>query len=80
MNAAPLTHNVELPVGFHELAGDLWVLRTAGYGFPIVLDGRHEAHLGARGVHVEYFILCGGNKSIGGVSGRKVRILFATRG
>lgn len=52
-----LTHNVELPIGFDELAGDLWILCTACDCLPVVLDGRHKAHLGSSGVHVDYFIL-----------------------
>lgn len=44
-------------MGFHELAGDLWILRPARNRFAVVLNCWHEAHFGSGGIHVDYFIL-----------------------
>lgn len=52
-----LTHNVKLPVRFHELSSDLWIFRTACDGLSVVLDCRNEAHLRAGCVYVDHFIL-----------------------
>lgn len=52
-----LTHNVELPVRFHELSSDLWIFRTARDGLSVVLDCRNEAHLRPGCVDVDHFIL-----------------------
>lgn len=52
-----LTHNVKLPVRFHELSSNLWIFRTACDGLSVVLDCRNEAHLRAGCVYVDHFIL-----------------------